>query len=324
MFQQVLYLLDSPFNMDRAGDLLSVHQFIKILKEEQNGKLTKYMCFSELTSKQLEIDLSKTGIPISETSIHKFIHGDIFEYAVQQAAGYTSNKDDPWRKFRELYPNIKQKKKKQYNDFMDAAGRAAWEIFDKNLNRVYGRKNKSIRYSFGYHIHNNTFPILTRKLEADIFVSSMPNIVCDIKYSTMKKATYEQEYLVHAIIQVLIYSLALHLDPCTLQLRVLVFFSKTAEAVLYESDIHKDKTLVNQLFKKLNGKPVTKGAEEFNVRKGKNLKESEKGFTVAKRRKLNEPEKRFTVKKGRNLTELEEEFTDDDNIIQSLNVVNHG
>jgi hypothetical protein len=51
------------------------------------------------------------------------------------------------------------------------------------------------------------------------------------------EATYEQEYLVHAIIQVLIYSLALHLDPFTLQLRVLVFFSKTAEAVLYESDI---------------------------------------------------------------------------------------
>ena len=307
MFQQVLYFLDSLFNMDSAGDLLSVHQFIKILKEEQNGKLTKYMCFSELTSKQLEIDLSKSGIPNSETSIHNFIHGDIFEYAVQQAAGYTSKKDDPWRKFRQLYPNIKQKEKKQYNDFMDKAGRAAWEIFDKNANRVYGRKNKSIRYLFGYHIHNNTFPILTRKLEADIFVSSLPNIVCDIKYSTMKKATYEQEYLVHAIIQVLIYSLALHLDPFTLQLRVLVFFSKTAEAVLYESDIHKNKTLVNRLLNKLNGKLEV--AEEFDVRKGKNLNESEKEFTVAK---------------GRNLTEHEEEFTDDDNIIQSLDVVNHG
>ena len=33
---------------------------------------------------------------------------------------------------------------------------------------------------------------------------------------------------------------------------------------------------------------------------------------------------RFTVKKGRNLTEPEDEFTDDDNIIQSLDVVDHG
>ena len=33
---------------------------------------------------------------------------------------------------------------------------------------------------------------------------------------------------------------------------------------------------------------------------------------------------RFTVKKGRNLTEPEDEFTDDDNIIQSLDVVDQG
>ena len=76
----------------------------------------------------------------------------------------------------------------------------------------------------------------------------------------MKKEEYEEEFLVHAIIQVLIYSLALSLDSLSLQLRVLVFFSKTHEAVLYETDIHKDQNLVNKLFKKLKGKHATNKA----------------------------------------------------------------
>jgi hypothetical protein len=137
-------------------------------------------------------------------------------------------------------------------------------------------------------------------------VSSLHNIVCEIKYSNVVKAWYEKEYLVHAIVQVLIYSLALQLDPSTLQLRVLVFFSQTKEAVLYESDIHKNETLVKRLLNKLRG--INEVAEESDVRKDKNPKESEKASTV---------------KKGRNLTDSEEESTDDDKTTKSLDV-DHG
>jgi hypothetical protein len=52
------------------------------------------------------------------------------------------------------------------------------------------------------------------------------------------------------------------------------------QVVLYESDVHKDETLVNRLLKKL--RVINEVAEESDVRKGKNPKESEKAFTVAK------------------------------------------
>ena len=227
----------------------------------------------------------------------------------------------------------------KYKTFMREAGRDAWDIFSTNVKTVYGSKKNSISYSFKHAIQNKTLSILTRELEADIFVSSLPNIVCEIKYSTMNKAQYEKKYLVHAIVQVLIYSLALNLDPSTLHLKILVCYSRIGVVVLYESDVHKNETLVNRLLEKL--REINEVAEESDVRKGKNPKESEKAFTVAKDRNLTTPEEEFTdddniiqsldigdheltVKKGRNLTEPEEEFTDDDNIIQSLDVVNHG
>ena len=245
--------------MASGGVLLDVHQFIQKMKEEQNGNLSKYKCFSELTSKQLEIDLSKPYIPNSETKEQRFIHGVIFEYAVHQAAKHTSKKNDPWKTFEKLYSTLEETEKEQYKTCINEAGRAAWKIFDNNANSVYGMNERSSTL-FEYPIQNKTFPILTKTLEADIFEPSSPKIVCEIKYSAMNKDSYEQEYLVHAIVQVLIYSLALQLDPSTLHLQILVVFSKTREVVLYESDIHTNKTLVNLLVNKLNGKK-----EEFIV-----------------------------------------------------------
>ena len=292
--------------MASTDALLNVHMFIEKMKNEQPEQLTKYNCFNELASKQLVSNLSMSGILKNKTLKQRCIHGYILEYYVQKAAGLTNKKNDLWIEFRKLFPSMKEKTLKQYTTFMYGAGQVAWDIFYTNAKTVYGCENKNGCYLFEHTIENNTLPILTRKLEADL-VSSSHNIVCEIKYSAVDKAWYEQEYLVHAIVQVLIYSLALQLDPSTLQLQVLVFFSETKEAVLYESDIHKNETLVNLLLKKLRG--INKVAEESDVRKDKNPKESEKASTV---------------KKGRNLTESEEESTDDDKTTQSLDVVDHG
>ena len=327
--------------MASADNRVDVHTFIKEMKEKQTEQLSEYKHFSEVTSKDVISNLSESVISKSKIPEKIFIHGDIFEHAVQQAYGYTSKKNDPWKRFTELYPSMEKKKKKQYKTFMHEAGRVAWDIFSTNVKTVYGSKKNSISYSFEHPIQNKTLSILTRKLEADIFVSSLPNIVCEIKYSTMDKAQYEKEYLVHAIVQVLIYSLALQLDPSTLHLKILVFFSDTREVVLYESDIHKNKTLVNLLVNKLKG--INEVAEESDVRKGKNPKESEKAFTVAKDKNLTTPEEEFTnddniiqsldiadhestVKKGRNLTEPEEEFTDDETLrarVEKLDVTHN-
>ena len=240
--------------MASAGGFLHVHQFIDKMKEEQTEQLNEYLDFSQVKSTNVENNLSMSDIPKSETQEQKFIHGNIFEYAVQQAAEHTSKKNDPWTRFRELYRSMKGKKREQYKTFMDEAGQAAWDMFYTNVETVYGSEKNSIP-SFEHTIQNNTLPILSSKLEADIFVSSLPNIVCEIKYSTMDKDSYEREYLVNAIVQVLIYSLALKLDPSTLHLQILVFFSKTREVVLYKSDIHKNETLVNLLVNELNGNP---------------------------------------------------------------------
>ena len=313
------------------------------MKEEQTEQLTEYKRFNKVTSKKvtsnkIEIHLSESVIPKFEPDDRKFIHGDIFEHAVQQAYGYTSEKNDPWIRFTELYPSMEKEKKEQYKTFMDKAGQVAWDIFYTNVKTVYGSKKNSIP-SFEHTIQNNTLSILTSKLEADIFVSSLPNIVCEIKYSTMDKDLYEREYLVNAIVQVLIYSLALKLDSSTLHLQILVCYSRIGKVVLYESDVHKDETLVNRLLKKL--RVINEVAEESDVRKGKNPKESEKAFTVAKNINLTTPEEEFTdddniiqsldigdhestVKKDRSLTESEEESTDDDETTQSLDVVDHG
>ena len=241
--------------MASAGDRLNVHQFINKMKEEQTEQLNKYKRFSEVTSKNVNSNLSMSDIPESETQEKTFIHGNLFEYAVQKTAKRTSEKNDPWTKFEELYPSMEKEKKEQYKTFMDKAGQVAWDIFYTNVKTVYGSKKNSISYSFEHTIENNILPILTRKLVADIYVSSLPKIVCEIKYSTMVKAKYEKEYLVHAIVQVLIYSLALELDLSTLHLQILVFFSNTAEVVLYESDVHNNETLVNRLINELNGNP---------------------------------------------------------------------
>jgi hypothetical protein len=292
--------------MASTDALLNVHMFIDKMKKEQPEQLTKYNHFNELTSKQLESNLSMSDILKNEPLKQTYIHGNIFEYAVQKAAGLTNKKNDPWIEFRKLFPTMKEEKQKQYKTFMCKAGRVAWDMFSTNANTVYGCENKNSCYLFEHTIENNTLPILTRTLKPDLFVSSLHNIVCEIKYSNVVKAWYEKEYLVHAIVQVLIYSLALQLDPSTLQLRVLVFFSQTKEAVLYESDIHKNETLVKRLLNKLRG--INEVAEESDVRKDKNPKESEKASTV---------------KKGRNLTDSEEESTDDDKTTKSLDV-DHG
>ena len=252
------------------------------------------MHFSEVTSNKLEIDLSMSCIPEASTDYQRFIHGHIFENAVQYAFTQDmSKKEKWWKRFKQLYPDMEQKKKKQYKTVMYKAGLVAWDIFYTNVKTVYGRKEKSICPVFEHTIQNTNLPILTKKLVADIFVSSLPNIVCEIKYSTMDKARYEQEYLVHAIIQVLIYSLALHLEPSTLHLQILVFFSRTAEVVLYESNVHNNETLVNRLLNQLGG--TNEVAEESDVRKGKNPKESEKAFTAGKDKNLTTPEEELDV-----------------------------
>jgi hypothetical protein len=278
--------------MSSADGRLHVHKFIKTMK--QTELLNECMHFSEVTSNKVEIDSSMSVIPETGTDEKKFIHGIIFEYAVHCA--FTKDRwenNNVWKKFTVLYPNMEQKKKKQYQTFMYKAGRVAWDIFYTNVKTVYGRKEKSIRPLFEHTILNKNLPILTKTLVADIFVSSLPNIVCEIKYSTMDKARYEQEYLVHAIIQVLIYSLALHLEPSTLHLQILVFFSRTAEVVLYESNVHNNETLVNRLLNQLGG--TNEVAEESDVRKGKNPKESEKAFTAGKDKNLTTPEEELDV-----------------------------
>lgn len=243
--------------MGSTSDLLSVHQFIKQLKEENNGNLEKYKRFKITTKKSISGEISNDVIPVSESPIQKYIHGDLFEYSVQKAASNQCQKEDPWLKFKDLYPKIKPKERKLYSNYMNDAGKTAWDIFQRNVRKIYGRKSKSIRYSFGHHIKNyHIFPFLTKKLEADVFVSSSPFVVCDIKYSTMKRETYEEDYLVHALIQVLIYSLALDLDPSTLYLKVLVFYSSTSEVVLYETDLHEHIVIVNALSKRLKLRKV--------------------------------------------------------------------
>ena len=223
------------------------------MKEEPNGQLEKYRSFKPIITKQLDIELTESGIHKSKSDDQKYIHGNIFEYAVQNAAGYKSKKKDPWIKFGDLYPSMEEEEKSQYKTFMEEAGRVAWNIFNDNADTVCCKETKSST-SFERHITNDTFPILTSTLEADIVVlSSLSDIVCEIKYSTMKKDEYQQNYLVHAIVQVLIYSLVLKLNLSTIQLRILVFFSKTREAVLYESDIHKNEKLVDLLVNKLKG-----------------------------------------------------------------------
>ncbi|VDI60664.1 Hypothetical predicted protein [Mytilus galloprovincialis] len=333
--------------MTNSGEpLLSVHQFIKQLKDDGNGNLKHYRHFQEISRNELTTDIAGIPIPNSESPIQKFIHGDIFEYAVQQAAGHTSQKDDPWKKFKELYPNIKPKEKKQYSLFMEKAGDAAWEILNTNVKKLYGRKSKTTTYSFGHHIKNyDIFPFLTKKLEADVFVTSSPSVVCDIKYSTMKKEKYEEDYLVHAVIQVLIYSLALDLDPLTLQLMVLVFYSKTAEAVLYKSDIHKQEHLVNDILKKLTRNKATRN--QTQPRKTGPKKETtapDEAKTVYKKttapgevktvyKKMTYPDevktvyRKITTKRVKIYTddnENGEEFTDDDEIIDGLTSVHVG
>ena len=323
MFQQIFkFKLFSPtLTMTTSGEpLLSVHQFIKQLKEDENGTLQNYHHFKEISRNELTADIAGIPIPRSESPIQKFIHGDIFEYAVQQAAGHTSQKDDPWKKFRELYPKIKPKEKRQYSLFIEKAGDAEWEILKKNVKKVYGRKSKSIAYSFEHHIKNyDSFPFLTKKLEADVLVTSTPSVVCDIKYSTMKKEKYEEEYLVHAVIQVLIYSLALDLDPSTLQLMILVFYSNTAEAVLYQSDIYKQENLVNNLLKKLTRNKATMNqTQPRKTGPKRETKAADEVKTVYRKTKT----KRYKIYTDDNKNGGE--FTDDDEIINELTSVHVG
>lgn len=314
-----LTLLHSVSNVNRCTslvmeDLLSVHQFIKQLKEEKNGNLDEFRRFQAVATKSLTADDSHAAIPENESPIQKFIHGDIFEYAVQKAAGCQVQKDNPWPKFRELYPNIKTRQIKLYSEFMDNAGINAWGIFQSNVRKLYGRKSKSIQYSFGHHIQNyETFPFLTKKLEADVFVSSSPFVVCDIKYSTMKREAYESDYLVHALIQVLIYSLALDLDPANLHLRVLVFYSKNAEAVLYKSDLHAHIVLVNSLRKRLQAN--SPGLLKTNNSLKYKAQEIEPNENVEKRCKgPRRKTKKYQDREKRSSLANKCEFTDDEEV----------
>ncbi|CAG2222104.1 unnamed protein product [Mytilus edulis] len=124
---------------------------------------------------------------------------------------------------------------------------------------------------------------------------------------------------------------------------VLVFYSKTAEAVLYKSDIHKQEHLVNDILKKLTRNKATRN--QTQPRKTGPKKETtapDEVKTVYKKttapdevktvyKKTTYPDetvyRKITTKRVKIYTddnENGEEFTDDDEIIDELTSVHVG
>ncbi|KAK3097669.1 hypothetical protein FSP39_011935 [Pinctada imbricata] len=182
-----------------------------------------------------------------------YIHGNMFEEFVLKAAkGERSNvfviKDES---VKTVWSRIKERKKQfkeihnenmtqDYEDAMTLAGIRAWETLS-SLARSRNCSNHECEVKFEEVVQNKTASKLKEYLRADFVARTKTTVfLVDLKFSSMETSAFEEQYLVNGILQVLIYSLVMDIEPGDLSLGVLVYYGREGMVVLYTTDIRND------------------------------------------------------------------------------------
>lgn len=248
---------------------MDVHAFINGLKEDsKNNKLLNEIKESILTRKEIKLKELILDIPPSPDDFRlklraKCLHGNIFEDMVLKTtldncnrnfSVVGSNDEDAKKKasknhqdFQEIFGKSPSAK---YSKAMKMAGNTAWGILKAECKRNANTGGKST-FAYEEWVPNSVSNILMKSLRADC-VSRTGNFttVVDLKFSTMSQESYEREYLIDGITQVLIYSALMDLDPTNHAAGVLVYYGKDGVVVYYSTDKYNDESCMKKLYKK--------------------------------------------------------------------------
>lgn len=248
---------------------MDVHTLINGLKEDnKNNKLLNEIKESILTRKEIKCKELILETPPSPEDFRlklraKCLHGNIFEDMVlkttlencnRNISVVGSNSEDAKKKasknhqdFQELFGKSPSAK---YSKAMKMAGNTAWGILKAECK---GNAKTGGKYTFAYEewVPNSVSNILMKSLRADC-VSRTGDFttVVDLKFSTMGQESYEREYLIDGITQVLIYSALMDLDPNNHAAGVLVYYGKDGGVVYYSTDKYNDESCMKKLYKK--------------------------------------------------------------------------
>jgi hypothetical protein len=220
----------------------------------------------------------------------KCIHGNIFEDNVLQSTLDNCGRNfsvvgcgngDAQKKsirnlqdFKDIFEKIPSK---NYTNAMVIAGKKAWSIL-KSKSKGSTKVNKKTTIAYEEWVPNSVSEILMKSLRADcVGRSGEFTLVVDLKFSTMSQKSYEDEYLIDGITQVLIYAALMDLDPNNHITGVLVYYGKEGKIVFYSTDKFADLPCMEKLYKKA-GIPI-------KLLKGRRGKETGKEQVVTTRLK---------------------------------------
>ncbi|KAK3100718.1 hypothetical protein FSP39_024190 [Pinctada imbricata] len=250
---------------------MNIHAFIERLgKDRNNGELVKDIADSFKVLKEKRNNNLILEIPAKQgdgnESEAKFIHGNIFEEYVLQAAV-----EDQRMKFNvigenEASVNSKiQSREKMFNGIygimqdkykgtMINSGSDAWGILSKIFAHQSAYKDTEKpkpKLEFEKTIPNTRTTLLTKRLRADLVAKIGSKVfIVDFKYSSSDdRKEYETKWLVNGFIQVLIYGILIGEKPCNLSLWLLVYYAQKGQIVLYSTYRKRNKRFVRMLKK---------------------------------------------------------------------------
>ena len=248
---------------------MDVHAFINCLKEDtKNNKLLENIKQSivkgkETTSSELVLD---TPPPPSDPRLKlraKCLHGNIFEDSVLRTtldncnrvlsvtgSNHEEAKKKASKNLKDFQEIFGKRPSTNYNRAMEVAGSKALSIL-KTKSKGSSKSNGKTTFAYEEWVPNSVSGVLMKSLRADC-VTRAGNYtsVVDLKFSTMSQVSYEKEYLIDGITQVLIYAALMGLDPGNCATGVLVYYGKEGKVVFYSSDKYKDVSCMEQLYRK--------------------------------------------------------------------------
>ena len=254
---------------------MDVHSFINKLRDnKKNASLVEDIKSSIKETKRfadgnLILEVPPPPADVRKKLKAKCIHGHVFEDFVLQSALEDGKKvftvqDDTdaslkkqmkerKQEFKEIYD---ENPKKKYETSMANAGNGAWKILSA-ASRSGNAGKRTTDVKFEEWVRNSVSSELMKSLRADFVARTGDKVLLvDLKFTTTKKATYEGEYLIDGIIQVLIYALLKGVEPSNITLGVLVYYGREGEVVLYTTDKRHDAGCMKTLMQKAGIKDI--------------------------------------------------------------------